>query len=73
MIDLNHKYALLENGTIEPLYYSWGEMRTSYKGEDGNYYLDHDVWLSMPGFRRCCAYRHDEIVKTSNDRKELET
>ena len=70
MIDLRHKFALLANGTIEPLYY-YGEMRMAYQ-EDGKYYLDHDVWFSLPGFRRCCAYRHDEIVRTANSREDLE-
>lgn len=37
-----HKYALLEDGTIEPLYYeSNGEIRDFYEDE-GNWYFDFD-------------------------------
>lgn len=70
MINLRHKFALLANGTIEPLYYSDGDMRMAYQ-EDGKYYLDHDVWGDFMG-HRCCAFRHDEIVRTANSREELE-
>ena len=69
MINLLHKFALLANGTIEPLYYSDGDMRMAYK-EDGKYYLDHDVWGDFMG-HRCCAFLHDEIVRTANTKEEL--
>lgn len=71
VISLNHKYALLENGTIEPLFYSDGEPRMAYQGEDGKHYLDHDVWGEFMG-RRACFYCRHEIIKTSDDRDELE-
>ena len=71
MIDLSKKYALLESGEIEPLQYDNGEPRNAYKDEDGKYYLDHDVCFSL-GQLHGIAYRHDEIVKTS-DRREILT
>lgn len=71
MIDLSKKYALLESGEIEPLQYDNGEPRNAYKDEDGKYYLDHDVYFSL-GQLHGIAYRHDEIVKTS-DRREILT
>ena len=71
MIDLSKKYALLESGEIEPLQYDNGEPRNAYKDEDGKYYLDHDVYFSL-GQLQGIAYRHDEIVKTS-DRREILT
>ena len=69
MVDLSKKYALLESGEIEPLQYEDGEPRNAYKDEDGKYYLDHDAYFSI-GQLHCMAYRHDEIVKTS-DRREI--
>lgn len=72
MIDLRHKYALLENGSIEPLHYSSGELRSAYHSfEDGKFYLDHDVYGTFMGCR-CIAYRHDEILATSDSKDELE-
>ena len=70
-ISLSHKFALLETGEVEPLFYEDGDPRQAYE-EDGKFYLDHDVYGTFMG-HLCCVYRHDEIVKTSNDRKELET
>ena len=71
MVDLSKKYALLESGEIEPLQYENGEPRNAYKDEDGKYYLDHDAYFSI-GQLHGIAYRHDEIVKTS-DRREILT
>lgn len=72
MVDLKHKYALLENGVIEPLHYPWGELRAAYYSfEDDKFYLDHDVWGTFMGYK-CVAYRHDEILATSDCMDELE-
>ena len=73
MINLGHNYALLEDGTIEPLWYGkdhsdFENRRTAYKGEDGKYYLDHDKWKGNIVF-----FCHHKIVKTANTKKELET
>ena len=65
MIDLTKKYALLETGDIEPLFYDDGEPRMAYLDEDGKYYLDHDVWFNWGGMV-AQAYMHHEIVKTSD-------
>ena len=43
MIDVKHRYALLENGTIEPLHYSDGTLRDVYQDWDGLWYMDHEV------------------------------
>ena len=41
-IPSKHKYALLEDGTIEPLYYEFnGEKRDFYE-DGGNWYFDFD-------------------------------
>ena len=37
-----YKFARLEDGTIEPLYYSNGEPRHFYKDEDGKWRMDFD-------------------------------
>lgn len=71
MIDLTHKYALLEDGTIEPLYYSDGEMRMAYRDRDELYYLDHDVWGEIFG-HRAIFYHHSRILATSDIRENLE-
>lgn len=60
------KYCLLKNGTIESCYYENGELRNIYK-EDDKWYLDHDVFLNYS-----IAYCHSEIVKFSDNKKELE-
>ena len=69
MIDLAKKYALLETGEIEPLFYDDGDPRNAYKDEDGKYYLDHDIYFKWGGMF-AQAYAHHEIIKTS-DRKEI--
>ena len=69
MINLGHIYALLEDGTIEPLHYSWGELRDVYRDEDGTWYMDHDRWI---GEGTICAYCHHCILATGNYREELE-
>lgn len=71
MISLKHRYALLNDGTIEPLFYSNGETRMAYKDEDGKFYLDHDRWGEFLG-NRACFYCHHELVRTSDNREELE-
>ncbi len=65
MINLTHAYALLEDGSIEPLWYENGEQRNAYQDEGGSYYLDHDVPFAY-GTLRGIAYSHSRIVKTSN-------
>lgn len=70
MIDLSHKFALLEDGKIEPLFYGDGEPRQAYE-EDGKFYLDHDVWFEFGG-GMYQAYMHSEIVRTADSTEELE-
>lgn len=72
MIDLMHRYALLEDGTIEPLQYYDGEPRDAYQGEDGLYYFDHDVWDEAANVRFNVQRKHSRILRTGNDRHELE-
>jgi len=70
MIDLSKKYALLENGDIEPLQYEDCTQRNAYRDWDGLYYLDHDIRVrfgSMFGYE----YRHDRIVNTSDTKAVL--
>lgn len=68
MINLNHKYALLEDGTIEPLFYEFnGEPRDAYQDEEGKFYLDHDRWKN----RNLVVYYHHRIIATSDDEEEL--
>lgn len=70
MIDLSHKFALLEDGSVEPLFYEDGDPRQAYE-EDGKFYLDHDVWFEFGG-GMCQAYMHSEIVRTADSTEELE-
>ena len=77
MIDLSHNYALLDDGTIEPLWYnndhSPDNQRMAYKDEDGKYYLDHDRPLHYGGgFSLIMAYVHSEIIRTADTKEELE-
>jgi len=65
MIDLSKKYALLENGDIEPLQYEDGTQRNAYRDWDGLYYLDHDIRVRL-GSVFGYEYRHDRIVNTSD-------
>lgn len=69
MIDLSHKFALLETGEIEPLFYEDGDPRQAYE-EDGKFYLDHDVYLEF-GDGVCQMYMHHEIIATSDREGEL--
>lgn len=69
-IDLSEKYALLENGDIEPLQYEDCMEGNAYRDWDGLYYLDHDARVefgSIYGY----AYLHDRIVKTSDTKAVL--
>lgn len=70
MIDLSHKFALLEDGKIEPLFYEDGEPRQAYQDQNGKFYLDHDVWFEFGG-GMCQAYMHSEIVRTADSTEEL--
>ena len=75
MIDLNHNYALLDDGTIEPLWYnndhSPDNQRMAYKDEDGKYYLDHDIYFEFMG-KQAQGYVHSEIIRTADTKEELE-
>ena len=71
MIDLNHRFCLLENGSIEPLWYSNNEPRDAYQDEDG-YYLNHDEYINL-GDRFMIAYVRDKIIQTSNSIAVLQT
>lgn len=69
MIDLSHKFALLETGEIEPLFYEDGDPRQAYE-EDGKFYLDHDEYICL-GDSFMLAYMHHEIIATSDREEEL--
>lgn len=69
MIDLKHKYALLSDGTIEPLHYYDGEPRDAYQDRNGIFYMDYDVFDQE---RFSLQYKHSRIIRTSNKRHELE-
>ncbi len=60
------RYALLENGTIEPLFYDKHEMRNIEDGKDGSSYLIHDVYLNG-----CIALCRNKIVRESDNREDL--
>lgn len=60
------KYALLENGTIEPLYYSNGELRRIEQERDGTYHLYHDVF-----YGNIIAYCDHKIIKEADTKEEL--
>ena len=75
MIDLNHEYALLEDGTIEPLWYhsedGTKEQRWCYKDEEnGQYYLDHDRWFKFNGLSTVGRFHH-RIIRTADTEEEL--
>ena len=74
MIDLNHEYALLEDGTIEPLWYhsedGTKEQRDAYQ-ENGKFFLIHDRRFSYLGITGISRYRH-KIIRTSDSKEELE-
>ena len=75
MINLDHNYALLEDGTIEPLWYGkdhsdFENRRMAYKGEDGKYYLDHDRYFKR-GHLEGWAYYHHQIIRTADTKEEL--
>lgn len=59
------KYCLLEDNTIEPCYYSNGELRNIYK-EGRYYYIEHDVFGNGCMIRFC-----HRILKFANTKKEL--
>ena len=68
----NELYALLEDGTIEPLYYHKSkrkldlkEPRDFYK-EGNNWYLDHDKFS-----KKYMARFHHKIIAFGNTKKEL--
>jgi len=69
MIDLSHKFALLETKEIEPLFYEDGDPRQAYE-EDGKFYLDHDAYWKFGG-GVCQMYMHHEIIATSDREEEL--
>ena len=69
MIDLSHRFALLETGEVEPLFYEDGDPRQAYE-EDGKFYLDHDEHICL-GDRFALAYMHHEIIATSDREEDL--
>lgn len=71
MINLKHKYALLEDGTVEPLYYKNGEPREAFQDEDGKCYLVHDRLIRING-ANSIAFCHLRIIATADDIKEFE-
>ena len=74
MIDLSHEYALLEDGTIEPLWYhsedGTKEQRNAYQ-ERGKFFLDHDRQFSYLGITGISRHHH-KIIRTSDSKEELE-
>ena len=69
MIDINHNYALLEDGTIEPLWYDeeHTERRDVHHVGPDRFYLDHDRWSGNIQ----TLYSH-KIVRTANTIEELQ-
>ena len=71
---MNHKkYGLLENGTIEPLYYDFKDEdgnpineQRMIEEENGEYFLLHDVWMAG-GIAFCCH----KIIKEADTIEEL--
>ena len=61
------KYALLENTTIEPLYYdNECKERRMFYPEGRSWYLDHDKFGNG-----CCIRFHHKIIRFGNTKKEL--
>ena len=56
-MNFKYRYALLDNGTIEPLYYNGNQKRTFYQKRN-KWYLDHLV-KKGDGF----VTKHSKIVK----------
>lgn len=46
-----HKFAKLEDGTIEPLYYPDGNPRFFYKGNDGKWRMSFDRYVETDGMK----------------------
>ncbi len=67
----HRKYGLLEDGTIEPLWYDDKEMRDITK-EKGKYYLLHDRFSfdEKGNLRRICYCKH-QIIKEADSVEEL--
>lgn len=71
---MNHKkYGLLEDGTIEPLYYDFKDEdgnpineQRMIEEENGEYFLLHDVWMAG-GIAFCCH----KIIKEADTKEEL--
>ena len=61
-----HRFARLEDGTIEPLYYENGERRGFYKDENGKWCMDFDRFFDANG---CCGQMlvHEGIVEFLED------
>lgn len=72
MIDLKHKYALLENGTVEPLHNPDGSPRHAYQREDGKFFLGYIVDIFVNGVKGGWASRNGRIVATSDKKADLE-
>ena len=72
MIDLKHKYALLENGTVELLQDPGNSPRHAYQREDGKYFLGYTVDIFVNGIKGGWASRNDRIVATSDKKADLE-
>ena len=70
MISLKHKYALLENGRIEPLRYTNGEMRWVEK-EGKTAYLCYDDYKEILGQIATVTHHKVPIVRTANTEEEL--
>lgn len=75
-IDLHDKYALLDNGLVEDLWWDFGdgkkEPREAYKDEDGCYYLDHDRYMDTIGDGVIECWRvHSKIIATANSVSEI--
>lgn len=65
------RYALIENGQIESLYYGDTEEMRNVVREGRHYYLYHDVYRRMPngGIMQCLV--RSRIVKMADSEDEL--
>lgn len=61
------RFALIEDNTIEPLYYGDSDEQRWIELEKGKYYLYHDVLISENGKITSIALMRHQIVKESDN------
>ena len=59
-----HRFAKLEDGSIEPLYYKDGSMRHFYKDEDGEWIMDFDRYIGG-----CLCYMTMKITEFLEEKR----